>query len=272
MLRHRRQSRPLGRLGGGDFGCRAVIYLHGHVSARREREIARFGARIVRVSGSYDDSVRQCAEDAERNGWTLVADTNAGGGDIAIPARIMQGYTVMVAEMLEQMRGRVPSHVFVQGGVGGLAGAVAGHLWDRLGERRPRVVVVEPEKADCIYRSIEAGRPTAVPGDVDTFMACLAAGEISPMAWPFLEVAVDDVLTLPDEAAPAAMRLLAKGLAGDPSLVSGESGSAATAGLVAAALDPAVKAALGLDAGSDVVAIGSEGATDADTYLRVVGA
>lgn len=253
------------------FGARCVIYLHAHVSQSREDEIARFGAVIARVPGSYDDSVRQCAADAARNGWDLVADTNAGGGDAAVPSMVMQGYTLMVAEFMEQLGERTPSHVFVQGGVGGIAAAVAGHLWETLGAKRPRIVVVEPQRADCIYRSIAAGAPTPVEGDVNTFMACLAAGEISPLAWPILRYAADDVLTLPEEAAPEAMRMLAAGVAGDPPVVSGESGCAAIAGLVEAALDPGLRAALGLTPAALIVAIGSEGATDAATYEAVVG-
>jgi diaminopropionate ammonia-lyase len=133
------------------------------------------------------------------------------------------------------------------------------------------VIVVEPARADCIYRSITAGRPTVVPGEIDTFMACLAAGEVSPVAWPILQLAVDDVLTLPDEAAPAAMRLLASGTGGDRPIVAGESGCAAIAGLLAVALDPALREAIGLDGQSRVAAIVSEGATDPATYTRVVG-
>lgn len=252
------------------FGCRCTIYLHSHVSPTREREIARYDAEIVRVSGNYDDSVRQCAADASANGWVLIADTSAGGDDVSVPATVMQGYTVLAQEMLDQLE-ESATHVFVQGGVGGLAGAVAGHLWETLGEARPRIVVVEPTRADCIYRSIEAGKPTPVPGDFDTFMACLAAGEISPAAWPLLKSAVDDVITLPDESAAEAMQLLARGVAGDPALVSGESGAAAAAGLIAAGLDADLARALGLDAASRVVVIGSEGATDEESYFKVVG-
>ncbi len=253
------------------FGCRSKIYLHSHVSQDREAAIAHYGAEIVRVRGSYDDSVRQCAEDCSRNDWVLVADTNAGGGSAVIPTLVVQGYTIMVDEVLRQLDPRRPTHVFVQGGVGGLAAAVAGHLWETLATERPVVVVVEPTKADCIYRSIAAGQPTPVPGDVDTFMACLAAGEVSPLAWPILQRAVDHVVTLPDEAAPAAMRLLADGAGGDPAVVAGESGCAAIAGLVAIAHDETLRRAIGIDAKSHVVAFVSEGATDPATYARVVG-
>lgn len=253
------------------FGCRCVIYLHAHVSPGREAEIARYGPKIVRVDGSYDDAVRQCAADAASSGWVLIADTSAGGGDASVPAMVMQGYTVMAHEILEQLEGRPLTHVFVQGGVGGLAAAVAAHLWESLSDRRPRIIVVEPQKADCIYRSIAAGEPTPVPGDINTFMACLAAGEVSPAAWPLLKAGVDDVIALPDEAAAAAMRLLASGHGGDRPIVAGESGAAATAGLIAAALDDLLARALGLDRSSAVITIGSEGATDRDSYSRVVG-
>lgn len=253
------------------FGCRSKIYLHSHVSQDREAAIARYGAEIVRVKGGYDESVRQCAADCETNGWVLVADTNSGGGSAGIPTLVMQGYTVMVDEVLRQLDQQRPTHVFVQGGVGGLAAAVAGHLWETFATERPVVVVVEPEKADCIYRSITAGKPTPVPGEVDTFMACLAAGEVSPLAWPFLERAVDHVVTLPDEAAPSAMQLLAAGKDGDPPIVAGESGCAAIAGLLAVAQDEELRKAIGLDARSHVVALVSEGATDPATYAKVVG-
>ena len=252
------------------FGCLCRIYLHAHVSEAREREIARYGAIIHRVPGNYDDSVRQCAEDAAVRGWTLVADTSEDEDDI-IPAIVMRGYGVMVEEIRAQLGGEDATHVFVQGGVGGLAGAVCGRFWEAMGERRPRCVVVEPSRADCIARSIAAGRPTTVPGEVSTFMACLAAGEVSRPAWRILEHGVDDVLTLPDEAAGECMRLLAAGVGGDPPVVSGESGCAAIAALVAAALDSALRDALGLRGDSRVVAIGSEGATDALAYARVVG-
>ena len=254
------------------FGCRCIIYLHANVSTAREHEIAKYGATIRRVEGSYDDSVRHCAAECRAEGWQVVADTSSGGEDWTVPCTVMQGYALMIDEVMDQVQGQAPlTHVMVQGGVGGLAAAVAGYIWERLGSDRPRQIVVEPVGADCIFRSIAAGRPTPVPGDTQTFMACLSAGEISPVAWEILKIATDHVITLPDEAAEEAMRLLAAGVDGDPSIVAGESGCAATAGLVAAALDGTVRMALGLEIDSRVLVVGSEGATDPETYQRVVG-
>jgi diaminopropionate ammonia-lyase len=257
--------------GAERFGCRCVIYLHEQVSAAREAAIARYGAEIRRVPGGYDASVRRCAADAAAAGWYLVADTSADGG-AEVPSLVMQGYGVMAAEILNQAKGQPGfTHAFVQAGVGGLAAAFGAVLWERLGPARPRLVVVEPELADCIFRTVAAGEPTPVPGEAHSFMACLAAGEISPAAWRILEHAADDVLTLPEAAAPAAMRLLAEGVGGDAPIVAGESGCAALAGLVAVALDPSLRQALGLASDARVLVIGSEGATDPETYARTVG-
>jgi diaminopropionate ammonia-lyase len=249
-------------------GCRCVIYIHEHVSRSREESIARYGAEMRRVSGGYDDSVRHCAADAAANGWHLAADTSTEGGT-EVAALVMQGYGVLALEILEQATGERPfTHAFVQAGVGGLAAALAAVLLQRLGPNRPRLVVVEPERADCIFRAALAGHPVPITGSTDTFMACLAAGEASPAAWEILRVAMDDVLTLPDEAAAETMRVLA---AGEPPIVAGESGCAAAAGLIAAALDPDLRRRLGLDASSRVLVIGSEGATDPEIYRRTVG-
>ena len=257
--------------GAGMFGCRCKVYLHALVSKDREQQIANFGAEVVRVLGDYDDSVRDCARDSAANGWKLIADTDAGGGDPAVPRLVMHGYTVLVDELLRQLGPGAMTHIFVPMGVGGLAAAVVGHLWERLGPARPRFVAVEPARADCLYRSLAAGRPTVVSGDTNTFMACLAAGEVSPVAWPLLQSGVDDVLTLPDEAAVDAMYALARGVEADPPLIAGESGVAATAGLIAAMMNPTIAEALELSSESRVVVIGSEGATDRNTFVRVVG-
>jgi diaminopropionate ammonia-lyase len=252
------------------FGCKCIIYLHEHVSMEREREIAKFGAEIVRGPGQYDESVRRCAADAAERNWVLVADTSDDPA-AAVPALVMQGYTLIAQEILDAAGGTLPTHVFVQAGVGGLAAALAAHFWETLGPDRPRLVVVEPERADCVFRAVASGRPVPIEGDTDTFMACLAAGEVSAPAWVVLRTSIDDVLALPDSAAVETMRFLADPLDGDPPLVAGESGCAAMAGLLAAAADERLRTALHLDDRSRVVVIGSESDTDAETYQRVVG-
>jgi diaminopropionate ammonia-lyase len=253
------------------FGCRCVIYIHETVSEGRAKAIARYGAEVVRTPGTYDDAVRRAAEDAARNGWFVVSDTSYEGY-MDVPRDVMQGYTVMVDEALGQLpEGESLTHVFVQGGVGGLAAAVCGHLWETLGAARPRFIVVEPEKADCLYRSAVTGRPTPAEGSLDTIMAGLACGEVSLLAWRILEAGADDFMTVSDEAAADCMRLLASPLNGDPPIVAGESAVAGLAGLLIAANHADQRAALGLGAESRVLLIGSEGDTDPELYARIVG-
>jgi len=163
------------------------------------RQVAAYGAEIRRFAGTYDDGVRRAAADAAAEGWMVVSDT-AYEGYTDIPRDVMQGYSLMVEEALRQTSAP-PSHVFVQGGVGGLAASVCAYLWERYGSARPFFVIVEPEKADCFYRSGVAGRPTPAEGALDTIMAGLACGEVSPLAWRILATGADAFLTIDDDAA-----------------------------------------------------------------------
>lgn len=252
--------------GASLFGCACVIYIHALVSAGREAAIAAYGARMVRTSGNYDDSVRQAQQDAAAQGWIVISDTSYPGYR-DIPRDVMQGYSVMAAEALAQAPLR-PTHVFVQGGVGGLAAAMLAYLWETLGPDRPRFIVVEPDKADCLYRSARAGRPVVVEGALDTIMAGLACGEVSLIAWDILSAGADGFMTVSDAAAADLMRRLAQP---DMAIVAGESAVAGLAGALAARQQPDMAAALKLDATSRILVFGSEGATDPAVYEQIVG-
>lgn len=251
------------------FGCRCVIYVHAGVSDGRCKAIAQYGAEVRRVPGNYDDAVRQADQDAKKNGWFVVSDTSYEGY-VSVPRDVMQGYSIMVDEALRQLPAP-PTHVFVQGGVGGLAAAVCAHLWQRYGDRRPVYVVVEPEKADCLYRSAVAGKPVVVHGALDTIMAGLACGEVSLIAWKILQPGTDAFMTVTDEAAAEMMRILADGRYGDAPIVSGESAVAGLVGLTLAATDREAQAKLGLGPDSVALVFGTEGATDQDVYRQIVG-
>ena len=189
-----------------------------------------------------------------------------------VPRDVMHGYMLMVDEAIAQLPPDVaPSHVFVQGGVGGLAAAVLARLWLHYGAARPRFIVAEPERAACLFESAKAGRPTVVGGDLDTMMAGLAAGEVSRLAWTILEAGASAFVTVPDAAVAPLMRRLADGVDGDPPIVAGESALAGLIAALAAAGNDGHAARLGIDADSRVLVIGSEGATDPDLYAEIVG-
>lgn len=253
------------------MGCRSVIFIHEHVSVGRERALAQLGAKVVRVAGNYDDSVRAAQQAADSEGWHVVSDTSYPGYT-QIPRDVMAGYTVIVQEVLAALDASIRlSHVFVQGGVGGLAAAVTATLWQRLGVQRPRIVVVEPLAAACLLESARAGRLTTVQGQLDTAMAGLAAGEPSLLAWPLLEAGVSDFLAITDEAALEVMRMLGRGELAEKTLVAGESATAGVAGLLRTAVAPDLRKALGIDGDSVVLCIGTEGATDPEIYARIAG-
>ena len=251
------------------FGCQCVIYIHDTVSEGRKEAIAQYGAQVVRTAGNYDDAVRQADLDAKQYGRFVISDTSYPGY-MEVPRDVMQGYQLMVEEAAQQLPER-PTHIFVQAGVGGLAAAVCGYFWERDAGDRPIYVVVEPDKADCLTQSAKAGQLTAVTGDIDTLMAGLACGEVSHLAWEILEKGTDAFCVIPDDAAVAAMRLLAHPLGNDPVIVAGESAVAGVAAAIAASQSDAARQMLGLNADSRILFFGSEAATDPALYEQLVG-
>jgi diaminopropionate ammonia-lyase len=210
---------------------------------------------------------------AAQDGWFLIADTSSHHGEDAC-ADVMHGYTVMVAEALEQIAAlgaEPPSHIFVQGGVGGLAAAACAYSWLALGERAPIVVVVEPDRADCLYQSAIAGKPTPSSGDLNTVMAGLSCGEVSEYAWRILREGAEFFQTVTDGEGIAVMRLLADESRAGARIVAGESAGAGLAGLMAAATDPEARRTLRLDPTSHILVFGTEGATDPELYATLLG-
>jgi diaminopropionate ammonia-lyase len=259
------------------LGFRSVIYVHRLTSQNRIRSIEKNGARVVVVDGTYDDAVRQVDEDAAAHGWQVVSDTS-WKGYTDIPLWVMQGYTTMLSEAQEQFAAQGiirPTHVLVQAGVGSLAAATIGFYAEVFGPDRPWTVVVEPTKAACLFASAEAGdgQPRAVGGDLDTIMAGLACGEPNPLAWRILWDCADVFARCPDYVAAKGMRVYGVPLAGDPFIVSGESGAVTLGALLFILQRPEyapLRDLLGLGPDSQVLLINSEGNTDPDEFRRVV--
>jgi diaminopropionate ammonia-lyase len=254
--------------------CGCVIVLHANVSLERETAIAAYGARIVRVEGNYDESVSHTARLAEDNGWSVVSDTSYDGYE-DVPRDVMQGYGTIAEEVIEQTSNHTDAscpftHVFMQGGVGGMAAGIASYLWEYYQEDRPILVMVEPHQADCLFQSAVQGHAAKATGTVDSVMAGLACGETSPLAWRFLQPGIDFFMTISDEDAVFAMRLLAKGSPQDVPLVAGESGVAGLAGLMGLQKNPALASQVGITADSRVLIISTEGATAPAVYESLV--
>ena len=252
------------------FGCGCIIYIHRDVSKGRKQAMEAFGAEVIRISGNYDESVRLSDSEARANNRVIVSDTSYEGY-LEIPKDVALGYTAMLAEIVEQLDGEIPTHVFVQGGVGGLASAVCGYFWDLWGVHRPRFIIVEPEQANCLQKSAQAGEPVVVTGDLETIMAGLACGEVSSLAWTILQNGADDFMTLSEEAIPQAMRMLASGEQTAVTIEAGESAVPGFAAAIIAKQDEVYAQKLNLTQDSQILVIGTEGATDPELYQHIIG-
>lgn len=248
--------------GAQRFGARCVIFVHQHVSQGRRDAIARYGAEIREVAGNYDDSVRAAQQTAETEGSFVISDTSYPGYTEP-PRDVMQGYRLMAEEAIAAMPAP-PTHVFVPGGVGGVAAAVSVQTRTMCGAGF-RLIIAEPEKAACLTESLAAGTFTTVGGDLDTLMAGLACGEPSLLAWQELERGAFASMALPDAAVPGAMRALAA-----QGITAGESAVAGVVALDRAWNDAAAREALGLGPESRILIFGTEGATDPELYDQLV--
>lgn len=250
------------------FGARCRIYIHAEVSEGRAEAMRELGAEVIRIDGDYDDSVTLAKQEAEANGWFVVSDTSWPGYTLP-PRDVMAGYGVMVHEICATLD-RAPSHVFLQGGVGGLAAGVVASLRQHWAGDVPRVVIVEPELAACLFESARKGRATSVRIEKETLMAGLSCGEPSEMAWEILAEEASDFLTIPEALVAPTVRLLARPRDGDTPIKAGESAVAGLAALIAARQDAELSEKLGLDGTSRVLLIGSEGVTDAAIFNTIM--
>ncbi|WP_027417653.1 diaminopropionate ammonia-lyase [Aneurinibacillus terranovensis] len=255
----------------------AVVYMPKDSAQIRLDNIKATGARASITDLNYDNTVRYVKQTARENGWVLVQDTS-WEGYTDIPTWIMQGYLTMVAEALEQMQevgADMPTHVFIQVGVGSIAGAVQGLFASLFNEKRPITAIVEPNKADCHYLSsmAEDGKTRHVTGSMDTIMAGLACGEPNPISWGIMRDYSDMFISCPDYVSAKGMRMLGNPLGDDPRVISGESG-AVTTGLISFLMKEEIlqeaRERLQLDEHSRILVFNTEGDTDPENYRRIV--
>lgn len=256
---------------------KSVVYMPKGSSLQRLNNIKAEGADASITDLNYDDAVRLAAKYADEHNGLMVQDT-AWEGYEKIPAWIMQGYGTMALEALEQLNSiKVikPTHIFVQAGVGSLAGAVQGFFASEFGEECPKTVIVESNLADCFYKSAIAddGEARFVGGDMQTIMAGLACGEPNTIGWEVLKNHSTAFVSCPDWVSAKGMRILGNPLKGDEKVTSGESG-AVTTGLLYEIMTNEdykdLKEALELDENSRVLLFSTEGDTDPEKYREIV--
>ncbi|HFL3158494.1 TPA: diaminopropionate ammonia-lyase [Clostridioides difficile] len=259
------------------LGQKSVVLMPKGSSEFRLNKIKGEGADASITDLNYDDAVRLANDYAEADDHGVMVQDTAWDGYEEIPAWIMQGYGTMAQEAIEQLKEYGvdrPTHVFVQAGVGSLAGAVQGYVAS-IYDECPITVVVEADEADCYYKSAEAGdgKPRFVGGDMPTIMAGLACGEPNTIGFEVLKNHAAAFVSAPDWVSAKGMRTLGNPLNDDEKVISGESG-AVTTGLLVAAMEREdladLRKDLKLDENSRILLISTEGDTDPDKYRSIV--
>ena len=256
------------------LGQKSVVHMPKGSAKSRFDNIAKEGAQVTIEEVNYDDCVRMAAAEAAETEHGVVVQDTAWEGYEEIPSWIMQGYGTMAEEAAEQM-GERPTHVFIQAGVGSLAGAVVGCFANLYPDNPPKFIVMEAGAADCLYQGALAGdgAPRTVGGDLQTIMAGLACGEPNTISWDILRNHADAFLSCPDWVSAKGMRMLAAPVKGDPAVTSGESGAVGMGVLAALMGDPSyqdLREALGLSQDSRVLLFSTEGDTDPEQYRKIV--
>jgi diaminopropionate ammonia-lyase len=250
------------------FGAPCKIYIHAEVSEGRATAMSDLGAEVIRINGDYDDSIDFARSEAEKNNWFVVSDTS-WPGYYEPPRDVMFGYGVMMHEVNEAMT-QPPTHVFLQGGCGGFAGSATASLRQYWGDQAPRVVIVEPELANCLYESSKANKALFVKINEESIMAGLSCGQASTVAWSIIAEEASDFVTIPENVVAPTVRLLAKPQGDDSVIEAGESAVAGLAALICIAKQQDLREKLGLDETSRVLLIGSEGVTDTEIFKEIM--
>ncbi len=245
---------------------RTVVYLPHHIIMSRTNAIQMFGATVLEPEGedkSYDGAIRELSAYLGKDNYLVISDTSWAGYE-EVPMNVMQGYLTMCDEVTEQLsrfRLRKPSHIFLQVGVGAFAASVVGYYDSIFGDNRPISISVEPTTAACFLESIKNDKLTKIKTG-DTVMAGLCCGEPSTIAWPVLYNCADYFVSIPDDAASAAVRILASPKPPDKVIVSGESGAAGMGCLIRILnTNPRLVEKLGITKNSTILLFSTEGAT-----------
>lgn len=257
------------------LGYKAHIYVPEEMVEARREAIRAAGAEITVFPGSYDDAARKMASDAKKHGRIIIADT-AWDGYTDIPQLIINGYSTIFEECRQQMPETVPTHIFIQAGVGSLAASLIRYYRSVFPDEGIQIIITEPAKACCFYESCCRGGSEAVSysGKVETIMSGLACAEPNPIAWPLIRDGAQHMMTCHDTVAEVGMQRYFSPLADDPQIISGESG-AVTLGLLEQLCThdryDDIKAELDLNENSEVLLINTEGDTDPVNFDRITG-
>ena len=254
--------------GAQRLGLECKIFISENVSESRAVAMKDLGADVIRVKGNYDNSLKVCIEQSNKNNWEIVQDVSWEGYK-DVPKLIMAGYTIMVKEILDEVDSKSITHVFLQAGVGGMAAAmIAGFA--KLSKNIPKFIVIEPENADCVFKSIQNNKPTSIDIKKETVMGGMSCGDVSSIAWEILKNSTNYCMTIPDNAISTAVALLAESRFSDEKIIGGECAVPGLIALIGSFNNKEYLDKLELNSQSNVVLFGCEGLTDKAMYEKLL--
>jgi len=254
--------------GAQRLGLRCKIFISEFVSETRAEAMRNLNADIIRVKGNYDASLKECIKQSNLNNWEIVQDVSWEGYK-EVPKLIMAGYTIMIKEIIDQINNDKITHVFLQAGVGGMAAAmIAGFA--KFTDNIPKFIIVEPENANCVFKSVENNKPTSINIIKETIMGGMSCGDVSTVAWEILKNSTNNCLTITDDAISTTVALLSEAKLSDERIVAGECAVPGIIALIGLSKNKEYLNKLSLNSNSKILLFGCEGLTDEEMYKKLL--
>jgi len=254
--------------GARRLGLKCKIFISEFVSEARGQAMADLGADVIKVKGNYEKSLIECIKQSTENNWQIVQDV-AWKDYMLVPKYTMAGYSVMMKEIINQINNEKITHIILQAGVGGMAGAMVAGIARYL-DNVPTTIVVEPDSAACVLESIRTGKIEKIDIKRESLMGGMSCGEVSLVPWEILKHSVKHCISLPDDDIGKTMKLLGNSSFSDQQIIAGENSAPGVIGLIASCEDQNIKEKLKLDQNSNVLIIGCEGDTDKEMYQKLI--
>ena len=254
--------------GAKRLGLKCKIFVSEFVSEARGQAMADLGADVIKVKGNYEKSLIECIKQSTKNNWQIVQDV-AWKGYMVVPKYTMAGYTVMMKEIVDQIKNDQITHIILQAGVGGMAGAMIAGIARYL-ENVPETIIVEPDSAACVMESIKTGKIEKIDIKRESLMGGMSCGEVSLVPWEILKNSVKFCISLPDEDIAKTMKLLGNSSFSKEKIIAGENSAPGVISLITSCTDSKIREKLKLNSKSNVLVIGCEGDTDKEMYQKLI--
>ena len=253
--------------GAKRLGLKCKIFISEFVSKARGQAMADLGADVIKVKGNYEKSLIECIKQSTENNWQIVQDV-AWKNYMLVPKYTMAGYSVMMKEIIDQIKNEKITHIILQAGVGGMAGAMVAGIARYL-DNVPVTLVVEPDSAACVLESIKTGKIEKIDIKRESLMGGMSCGEVSLVPWEILKNSVKHCISLPDDDIAKTMKLLGNSSFSDEKIIAGENSAPGVISLITSCEDHNIKENLQLNEKSNVLVIGCEGDTDKEMYKKL---